>query len=83
MKDSTFAPLAVVGALALCCLGPVLASVFALGFSAWFVQAGFVWVPILLLIAAAAVYFMRRRSRAADCCANEPTGMRRQESVPQ
>lgn len=84
MKASTFAPLAVVGALALCCLGPVLASVFvAIGVSAWFVPAGFMWAPALLLLAAAAVYVMRRRSRAADCCASEATEMRPQEGIQQ
>ena len=84
MKASTFAPLAVVGALALCCLGPLLApAVVALGLSAWFAPAGFVWVPVLLLIAASIAYFVRRRSRQADCCAVEPTEMRAQESSPQ
>lgn len=84
MKADTFAPLAVVGALALCCLGPVLASVFvALGVSAWFAQAGFVWAPALLLIAAAVVYAMRRRPRAADCCAAEGTEIKPEVGIQQ
>ena len=81
MKASTLAPLAVVGALALCCLGPLLVPAFvALGLTTWFVQAGFVWVPVLLLIAAAIAYVVRRRSRQTDCCAVEPTEMRVQEN---
>lgn len=84
MKDSRLTPVAVLGALALCCLGPVLASLFvAFEVSVWFAQAGFVWGPILVASAAATGHFMRRRTFEADCCTNASAGLRSQECIQQ
>ena len=68
MKTSDCAPMAVVDALALCCLAPILGPLLlAVSMPALIGEAGFVLVPSLLLVVCAVLYAWRRRRTRNDC----------------
>lgn len=68
MKTGDRAPMALVSALALCCLAPIRGPLLlALSVPASIAQGGFVLAPTLLLLVGAVLYAWQRRRGKNDC----------------